>query len=108
MNSAALHHPFVYPRFTSRFFWNFRDARELVGAKYSAIPLGLMTVAAMLPPSREARLKGPNVSKLDPDLSLFPRNKVYSQEATLPRGSLLPLEVSPSIGRTSKGNSPWR
>ena len=39
----------IYPRFSGGSFWNFEAACELVGAKYPAPPLGLMTVAAMLP-----------------------------------------------------------
>jgi radical SAM superfamily enzyme YgiQ (UPF0313 family) len=57
---------FVYPRFTSQSFWNFRDACELVGAKYPEAPLGLITVAAMLPPTWEIRLNDMNVADLRP------------------------------------------
>ena len=57
---------FVYPRFTSQSFWNFRDACDLVGAKYPEAPLGLITVAAMLPNGWEARLNDLNVGDLNP------------------------------------------
>ncbi|HTC22318.1 MAG TPA: B12-binding domain-containing radical SAM protein, partial [bacterium] len=57
---------FVYPQFTSQSFWNFRDACELVGAKYPEAPLGLITVAAMLPPAWEIRLNDMNVADLVP------------------------------------------
>jgi hypothetical protein len=38
----------VYPKFIPSSFWNYTEACELVGAKYPAAPLGLITVAAML------------------------------------------------------------
>lgn len=47
----------LYPRFQAGSFWNYRDACELVGAKYPAPPLGLITVAAMLPDHWQPRLK---------------------------------------------------
>jgi radical SAM superfamily enzyme YgiQ (UPF0313 family) len=46
----------VYPRFDSQSFWNFRDTCEMVGAKHPAAPLGLITVAALLPSSWSIRL----------------------------------------------------
>lgn len=54
----------IYPRFTSESFWNFREACELVGAKYPAIPLGLITVAAMLPKEWTVRLVNRNTEEL--------------------------------------------
>lgn len=59
----------VYPEFTLRSFWNFKATCELAGAKYPATPLGLITVAAMLPPEWEIRLVDCNVEPLaDADL----------------------------------------
>ena len=40
----------IYPRFTNESFWNYRESCAVVGAQYPTIPLGLITVAAMLPP----------------------------------------------------------
>jgi radical SAM superfamily enzyme YgiQ (UPF0313 family) len=60
----------VYPRFTLASFWNFTAACELRGAKYPAIPLGLLTVAGLLPASWQVRLVDCNVESLaDADLS---------------------------------------
>ena len=56
---------FVYPRFTSQSFWNYRATCEVVGAKYPAAPLGLITVAAMLPKEWEVRLVDLNAEELD-------------------------------------------
>ncbi len=57
----------IYPKFTGGSFWNYRDTCELVGAKYPAPPLGLITVAAMLPETFEARLVDRNVEELSDD-----------------------------------------
>jgi radical SAM superfamily enzyme YgiQ (UPF0313 family) len=54
----------IYPKFTDESFWNFSEACELVGAKYPAIPLGLITVAAMLPKSWDIRLVNRNTEEL--------------------------------------------
>jgi hypothetical protein len=35
----------IYPKFIPNSFWNYTEACELVGAKYPAAPLGLITVA---------------------------------------------------------------
>ena len=55
----------IYPEFRSASFWNYRDACELLDARYPAAPLGLCTVAAMLPPDWEVKLHDRNVD--DPD-----------------------------------------
>ena len=54
----------VYPRFVSQTFWNFAEACELMGARYPAAPLGLITVAAMLPPHWEVRFVDRNTEDL--------------------------------------------
>lgn len=60
----------VFPRFNSGSFWNYRKSCEITGAKYPAAPLGLITVAAMLPPSWEVRLVDRNTRELqDADIA---------------------------------------
>ena len=54
----------VYPRFAAATFWNFAAACELLGVKYPAAPLGLITVAAMFPPSWTVRLIDRNAEEL--------------------------------------------
>lgn len=54
----------VYPRFTTASFWNYRATCELVGAKYPAAPLGLSTVAALMPQAWNFRLVDCNVEEL--------------------------------------------
>src|SRR5207237_8272532 len=59
----------VYPKFIPNSFWNYTEACELVGAKYPAAPLGLITVAAMLPKHWDIRLINRNTEPLtDADL----------------------------------------
>jgi radical SAM superfamily enzyme YgiQ (UPF0313 family) len=59
----------VYPQFSPRSFWNYQATCEVVGAKYSAAPLGLITVAALLPESWDVRLIDRNIETLrDSDL----------------------------------------
>ncbi len=54
----------IHPRFSGTSFWNYRDTCELMGSRYSAAPLGLITVAALLPPSWSVRLVDHNVEEL--------------------------------------------
>ena len=59
----------IYPRFDADTFWNFKRTAEVFGAKYSASPLGLITVAALLPRSWSIRLVNRNTEDLsDADL----------------------------------------
>jgi radical SAM superfamily enzyme YgiQ (UPF0313 family) len=55
----------VYPRFSAESFWVYTPASEIVGAKYPTAPLGLITVAAMLPQEWEFRLVNRNTEALD-------------------------------------------
>jgi radical SAM superfamily enzyme YgiQ (UPF0313 family) len=60
----------IYPTFIPNSFWNYREACELVGAKYPAAPLGLITIAAMLPKTWDVRLINRNTEALtDADLA---------------------------------------
>jgi radical SAM superfamily enzyme YgiQ (UPF0313 family) len=54
---------FVYPEFPDT-FWSFKHALKFVRKKSAAPPLGLLTVAAMLPPEWEKRLVDLNVTGL--------------------------------------------
>jgi radical SAM superfamily enzyme YgiQ (UPF0313 family) len=60
----------IYPKFTTRSFWSYDGACELMGARYPAAPLGMITVAALLPKSWTIRLVNRNTEELEPsDLS---------------------------------------
>jgi len=54
----------VYTRFAAATFWNFAATCELLGVKYPAAPLGLITTAAMFPPSWTVRLVDRNAEEL--------------------------------------------
>jgi len=54
----------VAPRFSGRSFWNFEAACEVYGARFPAPPLGLITVAALLPSSWQCRLVNRNTEEL--------------------------------------------
>jgi radical SAM superfamily enzyme YgiQ (UPF0313 family) len=56
----------VYPEFPDT-FWSFKHALKFIRKKAGAPPLGLLTVAAMLPPAWEKRLVDLNVTALTDD-----------------------------------------
>jgi radical SAM superfamily enzyme YgiQ (UPF0313 family) len=59
----------IWPKFDSFSFWNFEKVCEVVGVSYMTPPLGLLTVAALLPKSWNVRLIDENVDPLtDADL----------------------------------------
>ena len=57
----------VCPRFEADTFWNFKRTSEVFGAKYPAPPLGLITLAALLPRSWSIRLVNRNTEELSDD-----------------------------------------
>ena len=56
----------IYPEFPDA-IWNFRHALKFIGKKAYSPPLGLLTVAAMLPKSWELRLVDINITRLTDD-----------------------------------------
>ena len=54
----------VFPRFNQNSFWSLRAACEIYGARCPAPPLGLITVAALLPPEWNLRLVDRNAEEL--------------------------------------------
>jgi len=59
----------IYPRFGAGTFWNFAETCELFNAHYPTAPLGMITVAALLPTAWTIRLVDRNTEVLtDGDL----------------------------------------
>jgi radical SAM superfamily enzyme YgiQ (UPF0313 family) len=54
----------IAPCFSGQSFWNFRATCEVYGARFPAAPLGLITVAALLPSSWQCRLINRNTEEL--------------------------------------------
>jgi len=75
----------VYPRYPDT-FWSFRHAMKFIGRKASFPPLGLLTVAAMLPAAWEKRLVDMNVRTLADD-DLVWADYVFISAMTIQRES---------------------
>lgn len=54
----------IYPRFQANNFWNYTDTCKLIGAQCPTAPLGLITVAAMLPAHWKVRLINRNSEEI--------------------------------------------
>src|SRR5277367_879992 len=54
----------IFPRFNPKSFWSYEGACELFGARYPAAPLGMITLAALLPRSWNIRLVNRNTEEL--------------------------------------------
>lgn len=56
----------IFPRFNPNSFWSLRAACEIYGARCPAPPLGMMTLAALLPREWNIRLVNRNAEELNP------------------------------------------
>lgn len=64
---ARLNCLIVQPRFSSQNFWNYVEVAHAIGAKTIQPPLGLLTMAALLPPQWSVRLVDLNVRDVTPE-----------------------------------------
>jgi radical SAM superfamily enzyme YgiQ (UPF0313 family) len=55
----------LYPEFSAMGFWNYKAVCRLMGARYPASPLGMITMAALLPAEWQLRLLDLNTTVLD-------------------------------------------
>jgi len=77
----------VYPHYPDT-FWSFRHALKFIGKKASFPPLGLLTVAAMLPSSWEKRVADLNIRPLS-DKELLWADYVFISAMDIQRESAL-------------------
>lgn len=75
----------VYPKYPET-FWGFKYALKFISKKASLPPLGLLTVAAMLPAEWEVRLVDKNVKKLR-DADLLWADYVFLSAMSIQRAS---------------------
>ncbi|WMS42776.1 B12-binding domain-containing radical SAM protein [Acuticoccus sp. MNP-M23] len=54
----------VHPLFMAGSFWSFETTSQMYGAEYPMPPLGLATVAAMLPPEWDVRIMDRNIEEV--------------------------------------------
>jgi hypothetical protein len=89
----------VCPRVPDFSFLNYKDVCELLGAKYPATPLGLLTAAALLPQDWQFRLLDLNVEEMD--LSLLEWADVVMATGMIPQqaGVLELIELAHARGK---------
>jgi radical SAM superfamily enzyme YgiQ (UPF0313 family) len=76
----------IYPEFSRHGFWNYKEVCRIQGAKYPAAPLGLITLAALLPQDWSFRLIDLNTASL-PDTDILWADLVFI-------GGMLPQQLS--------------
>ena len=79
----------IYPEFPDT-FWSFKHALKFVHKRSSSPPLGLLTIAAMLPGTWEKRLVDMNVHKLK-DSDIEWADMVFISAMTVQRDSVLKI-----------------
>jgi radical SAM superfamily enzyme YgiQ (UPF0313 family) len=95
----------VYPEFPDT-FWSFKHALKFIRKKAGAPPLGLLTVAAMLPPEWEKRLVDLNVMDLT-DEALQWADYVFISAMIVQRESVKTIiERCKSVGATVVAGGP--
>jgi radical SAM superfamily enzyme YgiQ (UPF0313 family) len=78
----------LYPRFVADTFWSFAESCKVIGTRRPTAPLGLITVAAMLPATWNVRLIDCNAESLeDADFAwadvIFTGGMIFQQRDTL-------------------------
>ena len=71
LQKAGVNCLLVQTKFSAFSFWNYQDVCDIVGARYPAAPLGLLTVAGLLPQTWNFRLIDENVEPLSDEQLLW-------------------------------------
>jgi len=101
-----MHILMVYPRYPNT-FWSFRHALSFLGKKAAFPPLGLLTVASLLPSAWEVKLVDMNVEKLrEEDLSLA--DMVFISAMIVQKDSAQEvLERAKALGKRTVAGGPF-
>lgn len=96
----------VYPEIPPT-YWSFKYALSFVGKKAAIPPLGLLTVAALLPPSYEVKLVDMNVSSLTDEM-ILEADLIFTSAMIVQKGSLAGLaERCQRLGATLVAGGPY-
>lgn len=96
----------VYPEFPDT-YWSFRHALKLEGKRSAFPPLGLMTIATMLPADWERRLVDMNVDELSPE-DIEWADIVFISAMIVQNESLEKIvELCRSLGKTTIVGGPY-
>lgn len=87
----------VGPRFSEFSYWNYVDVCHLLDARYPAAPLGLVTLAALLPRDWDIRLLDCNAQELD--LALFDWADIVMAGGMIPQQRALLALIELAHGR---------
>ena len=75
----------VFPRFNQNSFWSLQSVCDIYGAKCPSPPLGMMTLAALLPPDWNIRLVNRNAEDLTASRSRLGRHRDDRRHAAAAR-----------------------
>ncbi len=96
----------VYPQIPPT-YWSFKYALSFVGKKSAIPPLGLLTVAALLPPSYEIKLVDMNVSSLTDEM-ILEADLIFTSAMIVQKNSLAELaERCQRLGATLVAGGPY-
>ena len=96
----------LYPEFPASSFWSYRHIMPMVGAKAAFPPLGLLTFAALMPPSWSFELLDLNVEKPGDDAlraRIEAADAVFVSAMSVQKRSLVALLDGPARGLAT----PW-
>ena len=106
MNERALRGLLLYPEFPDSSFWSYRHIMPMVGAKAAFPPLGLLTFAALMPPTWTFELLDLNVERPPNDVlraRIAAADAVFVSAMSVQKPSLVAL-----LSEAARGlETPW-